>query len=151
MAPTPIVFQLPQQSRWQRMKQCIRSFHVEIFVFLFIFSASIEDVTITLLAQDKLCMAKINSAKICANLSTVDTQNEFLSSLKDKILIEVTNFNFIQSTIYTVPLIVTSLFLSSWADRHRHSAKILLCLSSFMFALETIVSLLNAIYFYLGK
>lgn len=141
-------------------------FQVEIFLFLFIFSIAVEDVTVTLLAQDKFCMARLNSSSLCANLSKIQGVKKSASSVldedendgllpllaaKDEILAQVTTFNFYQSVIYTVPVIFSSMFLSGWADRHRSSTKTLLCLTALAAALESVVVLVCAIYFESGK
>ena len=143
-------------------------FQVELFLFVFIFSIAVEDVTVTLLAQDKFCMARFNRSDLCANLSKIQApkpgnedgdnvdsvdggfDGEDLLPLlhaKDEILQQVTTFNFYQSVIYTVPVIFSSMFLSGWADRHRSSTKTLLCLTALAAALESIVVLICAVYF----
>ncbi len=141
-------------------------FQVELFLFVFIFSIAVEDVTVTLLAQDKFCMARFNRSGLCANLSKIQApkpggedngdnvdggfDGEDLLPLlhaKDEILQQVTTFNFYQSVIYTVPVIFSSMFLSGWADRHRSSTKTLLCLTALAAALESIVVLVCAVYF----
>mgnify|MGYP007002779664 CR=1 FL=1 len=146
-------------------------FQVELFLFVFIFSIAVEDVTVTLLAQDKFCMARFNRSDLCANLSKIQApkpgnedgdnvdsvdggfdggDGEDLLPLlhaKDEILQQVTTFNFYQSVIYTVPVIFSSMFLSGWADRHRSSTKTLLCLTALAAALESIVVLVCAVYF----
>lgn len=127
-----------------------RYFQIELFLFIFVFSLAVEDVTVTLIAQDKLCLKLLNSTKICSNLSKLkadDDVNGILIHHKDEILVQVTTFSFYQSVIYTVPVIISSMFLSSWADRHKSSTKTLLCLTAFMAGLESIYILICAIYF----
>lgn len=139
------------KSKWQTMKQTMKTFHVEIFCFGFIFSLALEDVTSTLLAQDKFCMQQLNSTEICTNLSKIDSKEPILSGMKDQILVQVTTYNYYSSVISTLPLLISLLFISSWADRHKHSSKILLTLASFMFMLESSIVLFMAFNFNFGK
>lgn len=129
----------------------IRTFQLETFVFIFTFASTIEDVTIQLAAQDKFCMNRLNSTRICSHLSTIDEHfqhsSDVLLMIKDEVLVQVTMFNLYQTLIATIPLLFTSLFISSWADRHRKSAKILLSLATFMCTMESISLLVNIIYF----
>ena len=127
-------------------------FQVEIFVFFFILSVAVDDVTVTLMAQEKICMARFNKSGLCANLSKFENLPEFEERSeyirqKDIILAEVTQFTFYQQIINTVPVILTSMFLSSWADKHPNSSKILLTLSAIMSILESATMFTCSVYF----
>nr|XP_046918364.1 solute carrier family 46 member 3-like [Dermatophagoides farinae] len=129
----------------------IQTFQIEIFVFIFTLASTIEDVTVQLAAQDKFCMHRLNSTRICSQLSSIDQQwhsSDVLLIIKDEVLVQVTMFNFYQTIIATIPLLFTSLFISSWADRHRKSAKILLSITTFMCTMESLFLLINVINFH---
>lgn len=128
----------------------LKYFRVELFTLIFIFSLTIEDVTLALLAQDKICMQRFNQSTFCTQLSVINASwenSEMLLPHKDRILAEVTTFNFYQTVIYTLPVVCFSFFFGAWADRHSSSTKVLICLTSLMASLESVVLLVNSIYF----
>lgn len=140
----------------KRVGRLLTFFQVELFVFFFILSVAVDDVTVTLMAQEKICMSRFNATRLCANLSKLEQlpefeeKNEFVRQ-KDIILAEVTHFGFFQQMISTLPVIFTSIFISSWADKHPNSSKILLTLSSLMSICESLTMFICSVYFHSGK
>ncbi len=128
----------------------IKRLRIEPFIFLFFFSNAIQGITITQLAQDKICLFKYRQTQeYCSELSEqISTESEF--DFKSRILSDVTEFNLFKTLISTFPVIFWSLFLGSWADRHSSAPKILLCLGSIAAVLETTILLINSVYFELG-
>ena len=130
--------------------EAIKRLRIEPFIFLYMFSFALEGLTITQLAQDKICLYKYNlDSDYCSVLSEqVSTDSVF--DFKNQILADVTTFSLYRTVISTVPIIFWSLFMGAWADRHERAPKWLMGIASFASCIESTLLMLNAIYFEQG-
>ena len=131
--------------------EAIKRLRIEPFLFLFMLAFALEGLTITQMAQDKICLYKYNlSSDYCARLSE-QISTDSIYDTKNQILSDVTTFTLYKTLITTVPIIIWSLFLGAWADRHERAPKFLMSVVSISSCIETILLLFNAIYFEQGK
>jgi len=123
---------------------------IEPFVFLFISSLALSDVTATQLVQDKICISKYNrSAEYCVQISDEKTDLSE-DSYRTKILADLAQYIIYRTLISSLPSILFAIFIGSWIDKYVHGRKILLCLGCSGYAAQFGILLLNAIYFDLG-
>ncbi|CAG2116205.1 unnamed protein product, partial [Medioppia subpectinata] len=116
---------------------------VEPFIFLFMFAYALEGLTISQLAQDKICAQRYAmGGQYCAGLS-----QQPASEVKNRILAEVTTFSLYKTLINTIPVIFWSLFLGAWADKHLSAPRFLMSAAAIASCLESCVLYVNAYYF----
>ena len=131
--------------------EVIKRLRLEPFLFLFMLASALEGLTITQMAQDKICLYKYKqSSDYCGRLSEqISTDSVF--DYKNQILSDVTTFSLYRTLITTIPVIFWSLFLGSWADRHERAPKFLMSVVAISSCIETTLLIFNAIYFDQGK
>jgi MFS-type transporter involved in bile tolerance (Atg22 family) len=123
---------------------------IEPYVFLFILSTQISEITSTQLIQDKICLFKYNrSAIYCAQIND-EKPNSVGDNIKSKILSDLAQYIIYRTIIASLPSILLSLFIGSWTDKYIHGRKVLLCLVSLGYAVQFALLLWNAIEFELG-
>ena len=128
----------------------VRHLVIEPFVFLFMFAFALETLAITQLAQDKICRFRYNqSDDYCAYLGEqISTSSIF--DFKNQILADVTTFTLYKTLVNAIPIILWSLFLGAWADRHERAPKFLMSIVSVASCIETVLLLVNSAYFEQG-
>lgn len=130
---------------WKQIWPILVTLKIEPFIFLFVSSSSISDITATQLIQDKICLLKYNrSAEYCAQISDEKSVSD-ADSDKTKILADLAQYIIYRTIIGSLPSILFSIFIGSWIDKYIHGRKILLCFGCLGYTAQYAILLLNAI------
>lgn len=126
----------------------IKTLRVEPYMFLFIFSYSLKMVTLQQLFQDKICHNNYGYPdEFCENINQKQYED---SDKKIKILQDSTSYQLYTHLIQSGPGLILSFFVGYWSDHHKPGRKMLLIFGMFGAAAETVIQILNVIYFESG-
>ncbi|KAF7491988.1 hypothetical protein SSS_06768 [Sarcoptes scabiei] len=91
----------------------------DLNIFLLVIAYSVENLTNTVLIQDKICLESFNqSEKFCIELNQLNPIDSDEVSIKNEILQQSATFKNYYNLMQAIPMIVWSFFLGSFIDQH---------------------------------
>lgn len=120
----------------------------DIYLFLQCIAIVMQGVTITQLAEDKMCINQLHFPKeYCLTLTT----NHSHESTTQSILVHANTLKNWQTVIETVPSTIIALFLSYWLQNYPHYLKTLIMVPCFGYIIQIFIFLTNAFFFKVRK
>ncbi|XP_015786047.1 uncharacterized protein LOC107363352 [Tetranychus urticae] len=116
------------------------------YLFLQVFAIVMQGVTITQLAEDKMCINQLHFPKeYCLTLTSNHSENAETTSTS--ILVHANSLKNWQTAIDTIPSSIVALFLSYWLEKYPHYLKAIMLLPNLGAILSILILLSNAFLF----
>lgn len=120
------------------------------YLFLQICAIVMQGVTITQLAEDKMCINQLHfPQEYCLTITSNHSLNA--KNISNSILVHANSLKNWQSAIETVPSTIVAIFLSYWLEKYPHYMKAIMLLPNLGSILSILILLLNAFAFKVCK
>ena len=135
-------------TQYQVVINFLKLLKFDIYLFLQCVAIVMQGITITQLAEDKMCINQLHFPKeYCLTL----TSNHSHEASTQSILVHANTLKNWQTAIETIPSTIIALFLSFWLQSYPHYLKTLMMIPCFGCIIQIIIFLTNAFFFKVCK